>query len=307
MVGSHAHDPLIDAGHRPAPAGRELDRLSQHGGCRLGDRGPSQLRADPPRLGACGREPLRLLDVAADGVGERGGVGERHDLAGTRAEHVLRVPVRGRDDAAAGGKAEGERPRRDLLALPIRSHEDVGFGKEVGDLVDTEEPVVELDVVLETQVEDRLLECQTVALALAMGDVRVRSSGDHVEHLGVACDDRGQRLDRRLEPLPRGDQPERREHEPFVRPAGGFGRRLRLSQSALERDLAGAPRQHRRRTVGHDTDLALCARAPIDEEAPCGVGHHDDELGLTAHGRQHLRLMTGRLREHRVQCHHERL
>jgi hypothetical protein len=91
--------------------------------------------------------------VRGTGTGERCGVGERHDGAGTRAEQVLRVPVRRRNDGAACGNAEGERARRDLLAVPVRGHEDVGRGEQVGDRIDAEKAIVELHMVLEAEVE----------------------------------------------------------------------------------------------------------------------------------------------------------
>ena len=73
-----------------------------------------------------------------------------------------------RDDGAAGGDAEGERSGRDLLATPVRGDEHVGLGEEVGDLLDAEEAVVEFDVILEAEVENRLLE-RRVGSALLHG------------------------------------------------------------------------------------------------------------------------------------------
>ena len=118
--------------------------------------------------------------------------------------------------AAAGCDAERERARRDLLTSAVRRHEDVGRCEEVGDLVDRQEAVVELDVVLESELEHCLLERQPVPLSLAVRDVGMRPAGDHVEHVGVTLDDRRERLDHRLEPLAGGDQPERREQEPLA-------------------------------------------------------------------------------------------
>ena len=266
--------------------GAMLDRLLQHGRRCLRDRRPAQLRPDPPCLRAGRRELLRLLDVAADGLGQRGRIGERHDRAGTRAEHVLGIPVRGRHDAAAGGEAERERSRRDLLALPVRSDEDVGLGEEVGDLLDVEEAVVEFHVILEAQVEHRLLERQPVALALAVRDVGMRAPRDHVEHLWMALHDRRQRRDRRLEALPGGDQPERREQKPLPVGAVLRGRCDAATCGTSRRIGVGALGEHRRCAVGNDANLALGTGAAVDEEAARRVRHDDHELGLTAHAQQ---------------------
>ena len=155
------------------PPRREHVGLLQDECGRLGDRRPGERGADPPGLGARGGELLRSLDVAADGVGERSRIVERNEQARAGGEHVLRVPVRRRDDGAAGGDREGERARGDLLAVAVRRHEDVGRGEQVGELVDREEAVVELDVLAETELEHAPFEHQAVSLALPTSDVRM--------------------------------------------------------------------------------------------------------------------------------------
>ena len=303
MIGSHGHELWVEPGERPPASRRQLDGLAQHGRGRLGHRRPGELRADPPCLGARGGEPLGLVDVAADGVGERRGVGERDELAGPRREHVLRVPVRRRDDGAAGGDSEGERARGDLLAPLVRRDEDVGRGEQVGDLVDRQEAVVELDVVLEAEVEHRLLERQAVTLSLAVRHVGVRPAGDDVHHLGMALDDRRQRLDHRLDPLAGRDQPEGREQEPLAR------------RRALEAPFSCARARTHRRAV----------RAPSARRAgrpePCSAGHASlatssrfavSVITITSSAwRQSAAstssLMRRRLREHGVQRDDERL
>ena len=82
--------------------------------------------------------------------------------------------------------ANVERAGRDLLARTVRRHEDVGRREQIGDLVDAEEAVVELDVILEPEVEHGPLQRQPVALALAVRDVGVRPAGDQVEHVRMA-------------------------------------------------------------------------------------------------------------------------
>ena len=254
MVGPHAHELRVEACDRPAAARSQLDGFLQHGGRRLGDRRPRQQRSDLSCLGAGSRKPLRLVDVTADGVGERLGVAERHELAGARREHVLRVPVRRRDDPAAGRDPEGERAGGDLLTPAVRRHEDVGCGEQVCDLVDCQEAVFELDVVLEPVLEHCLLERQPIPLSFAVCDVRVCPTGDHVEHIRMALDDRRQRLDHRLDPLSSGDQPERGEQEP-VAAAVRRADRGAVSPGALQRIGVRALREHRRRAMGHDSNL----------------------------------------------------
>ena len=117
------------------------------------------------------------------------------------------------------------------------------------DLVDREEAVVELDVVVEPELEDAPLEHQPVPLALAPRDVGMGATGDHVGDLRVALDDRGQRLDHRLEALSRRDQPEGREQEP-VRPWRAYAPESGSSSSARR-----ASGETRRRAVRHDPDL----------------------------------------------------
>ena len=57
-------------------------------------------------------------------------------------------------DGAAGGDRERERAGGDLLPVAVRRDEDVGRGEQVGQLVDGEEAVVELDVVAEAEIDD---------------------------------------------------------------------------------------------------------------------------------------------------------
>ena len=154
-----------------------------------------------------------MFQVVAHRVGERSCVVERHEPARAGGEHVLRVPVRRRHDRAAGGDCEGQRAGGDLLATAVGSHEHVGVGEEVRELVDREEAVVELDVLAETELEDPALEHEAVALALPMRDVGMRPPGDHVDDLRMALDDRRQCFDRRLQSLAGRDQSERRQSD----------------------------------------------------------------------------------------------
>ena len=123
----------------------------------------------------------------------------------------------------------------------------------------------------------------------------------------MALHDRRQRLDHRLEALSGGDQPERGEQEPLPVGAVLRGHGRCASGGPSRRIRSGSLGKDRRRTVRHDANLALRAGAAVDEQTPRSVRHHDHELGLTAHRRQYLRLTVGRLRQHRVQRHDERL
>ena len=138
---------------------------------------------------------------------------ERDERAGARREHVLRVPVRRRDDPAAGRDRERERARGDLLPVAVRRHEHVGRREQVGELVDGEEAVVELDVLGQIELEHAPLEHQAVPLAFAACDVRMGATRDDVDDLGVLLDHRRQRLDRGLEALAGRDQAEGGELE----------------------------------------------------------------------------------------------
>ena len=234
-------------------------------------------------------------------------VSEGHEAPGPRREHVLGVPVRCRDRGAARGDRERERARGDLLAVAVRRHEHVGGGEQIGQLVDREEAVVELDVVAETEIDHAALELQAVLLPLPARHPRMGSPCDQVEHLGMALDDRRQRVDRHLEPFPGRDQPEGGEQEPLLHalvPAGHRGHVERAPSGGL---LLAPPGKLHRRTVRHDPDLAVGARSDFDEQPLRSVGHHDHELGVIAERGEHLELMRRRLRQHRVQGHDERL
>ena len=98
---------------------------------------PGEVGADPARLGAGRRErardrPTKSQTASASAAGSANG----HEAAGAGGEHVLGVPVRRRDDGAAGGDRERQRAGGDLLAVAVRRHEDVGHGEQVGELVD---------------------------------------------------------------------------------------------------------------------------------------------------------------------------
>ena len=127
------------------------------------------------------------------------------------------MPVRRRDDRAAGGDAEAERTGGDLLELAVRRYKNVGRSEQVTDLLDREEAIVELDVIFEAEIHDGVFERQAVPLAFTLRHIRVRPAGDDVEHLRVGLDDRRQRFDDGLEALARRDQSERRKDEAVLR------------------------------------------------------------------------------------------
>src|SRR5581483_10240482 len=96
---------------------------------------------------------VRVVEVVADRVGDSVGIGERHELPCAGGEHVLRVPIRGRNDGAPRGEREGQRAGGDLLTACVRRHEDVRLGEQKRELVDGEEPIVEDDVGSEAERE----------------------------------------------------------------------------------------------------------------------------------------------------------
>ena len=94
--------------------------------------------------------------------------------------------------AQPAASANVKRTRRDLLPVAIRRDEDVRRGEQVGQLVDREEAVVELDVVAEIEIDDTSLEHEPVLLALATRDLRMGSPGDQIHDFRVPLDDRRQ-------------------------------------------------------------------------------------------------------------------
>ena len=300
---------LTSCGSRRATGRRRRGASStasrEHRRGRLGDRRPGELRADPSRLGARGGELARARrcsrqTASASAAGSSNGTIVPAPDASMSCAYQYGVET----TAQPAAMRERERARGDLLAVPVRRHEDVGRGEQVGDLVDREEAVVELDVVLEPEVEHRLLERQPVPLALAARDVRMCAPGDHVEHLGMTLDDRRQRLDHRLEPLARRDQPEGREQEPARRRRRRAGARVARAPCGE----LGARASTRRCAVRHDADLARPGRRLASTSSRRAVS----VITITSSASRQSaastsRLVRRRLRQHRVQRHDERL
>ena len=190
MIRARVRQLQPDVRDRSAPRGGHC-RLFEHSRSRLGNRRPGEAGADAARLRARGGELLGMLDQRADCLGERGRIAERDDRAGARAEHVVGVQERRRDDGTTRGERERQRARRALLAVRVRRHEDIRRRQQIGELLDREEAVVELDVVVEPEVEDPPLEHEAVLLALPPRDLRMGASRDQIERLGMAVDDRG--------------------------------------------------------------------------------------------------------------------
>ena len=161
--------------------------------------------------------------------------------------------------------------------LAVRRHEHVGRREQVGELVDREEAVVELDVVVEPELEHPPLEHEAVPLALAMRDVGMRSPGDHVDDLGMALDDRTA-APRSPSPGPCRARSARTSRAGSASPSrvAAYGRRASRDARAVE---------PRRRAVRHDANLLLRAGAALDEQPLRGLGHHDHELGLARRAR----------------------
>src|SRR5438034_558152 len=106
----------------------------------------------------------------------------------------------------------------DMCGSKLATERRRGASSTASRSTDAEEAVVELNVVLEAEVEHGLFERQPIPLALATRYVRMCSSGDEIEHVRVALDDCGQRLDRGLQALTGRDQAEGRENEAVVDP-----------------------------------------------------------------------------------------
>ena len=116
----------------------------------------------------------------------------------------------------------------------------------------------------------------------------------------MALDDRGQRLDHRLDSLAGRDQPEGRQH-------GTACRRRPAARSARVR--IGAPCEHASALrAGRPEPCSPGTLPSIDEQSLRGLRHHDHELGLGGRApKSTSSLMRRRLREHGVQRDDERL
>ena len=220
VIGAEAREMQLGDADRPSSR-RECVGFCEHGGGGRRNRGPGKRRSDARGFRLRGGKLGRVLEVVADRSGHGCRIVEGNDLPGTRREHVLRVPVRGRDDCAPGGERERQRAGCDLLAARVRSQEDVCLPEEHRELVDRKESIVEHDVRPQSELERALLEAESVPLALAPLDVRMRAAGDRVNEIRMPLDDRRKRLDDRLDPLARRDEAERRQPDPAVevRPA----------------------------------------------------------------------------------------
>src|SRR5437773_2206382 len=126
----------------------------------------------------------------------------------TSSTSVSRWSVR-RLDRCRSATPEGR--RRGASADASRSTEAVAFAT---DGQASEEPIIELDVAAEIELDHAPLEHEPVPLSLPAGDVGMRAPCDHVADLRVTLEHRRERFDHRLEALARRDQPERRDQEP---------------------------------------------------------------------------------------------
>ena len=145
MVGAQARQVQVRDAYGPPPR-RELAGFLQDEAVACATAGHAS--EEPIRCASAraATSSSRSLDIPADCVGEGFRIAERNEEPSARSEHVLRVPVGSRDDSAACGDRVRQRARGDLLPVAVRRHEDVGRGEQVGELVDREEPIVELDM-----------------------------------------------------------------------------------------------------------------------------------------------------------------
>ena len=191
--------------------------------------------------------------------------------------------VRRRDAAHPAAIAKVSAPEAICSAVAVRRHEDVGRGEQVGQLVDGEEAIVELDVVLEAEVDAAPLQHQPVLLALAARHLRVGAPGDQVEHLRMPLDDRRQRVDHRLEPLARARSARRSR-------AGNAHRRAGRGPGAASTEpLPLRATEHGRRAVRHDADL-LRGQAPHAQEQRRAVS----VITITRSASSHSAVSTSR-------------
>ena len=189
----------------------ELHRLAQHLGGLATHLGPGQRAPDRAGLGPGGGEAVGIVEEVVDGPAQRGGIVEGHEDPGARPEQVLRVEVRRRHRGAAGHDREGQGAGHDLLPRAV-GREEEGRRREHGcEVLDVQEAVVEDDVVGHAEIARQALERDPVLLAMGLGDLGVGSPGDDVARARMAVDDGRHGRDRRLDPLARRDQAERRQ------------------------------------------------------------------------------------------------
>jgi hypothetical protein len=113
-------------------------------------------------------------------VGERGhGVGPDHQPTAF-GEQLPGVRVRSRQDCLAGRDRVGQRPGHGLVHVRIRSGENVCGLEPAAQLLLRDEPVDELDVVLEPELGDTAGEALAIPLALTAQDLGMRGAKHHV-------------------------------------------------------------------------------------------------------------------------------
>ena len=151
--------------------------------------------------------------------------------------------------------------------LRVRRDEDVRRGEQIGQLVDGEEAIVELDVVAQAEVDDAALEHEAVLLALAAGDLRMGAARDQVQHLGMALDDRGSASITVSRPLPGEIRPkvESRKRDCMCSYPPGTGATYCGRRPAACSRAAGSELD--RRAVRHDPDLVVAAGAELSRAA----------------------------------------
>ncbi len=285
------------------PAGRRRgassERLAQDGGGRLGDGRPGERGPDPARLGPR-RERATPAPRGTSRPRRRAPPDRRTGRAGPRRRRACpaRTSTASRRSPQPAASREGQRAGGDLLAVAVRRHEHVGRGEQVGELVDREEAVVELDVVAEPELDHAPLEHQR-------GSARPRDARRRDACGPAITYDDAPAAARASPAAPRS--PSR---------APSPARSARTSRAGSVRRRVGRPAAKSRtaRVVSRLGAPCGTTRTFSAGQAPHSTSSRSAVSVITitssasrAELREHLGLVRRRLGEHRVQRHDQRL
>ena len=254
----------------------------------VGDVAPDHLSAQHVGLLAHGVAARLIVEKRADFPSQGGRVTERHQHSPPVGQQLLGVPVRRGDDALAATKCIGQGPRGDLRGVEIRRDVDVGHADEFEQFVDLDEAVVEAYVGLDTQGLGQPLQADPVTLTLLSDQVGMGRPEHDVNEVGKFLEDRRHRAEHVLDPLVRGEQPERQRDVLALDPE------LVLVEGGIDE-------RHVRNAVGNQVNLDLGNVVGLLQEGAGPLGHHDHPGRQVDDLVQHPALIAVGLLEHGVQ------
>ena len=198
-----------------------------------------------------------------------------------------------RDDRDPRGEGVGQRPRGDLLGVPIRRDEDVAGrqpGRELG-VVDV--AIHEVDPTLQPEPGSLRRELLAVGLAGPPADLRVGRPDDRVARLRHVRIDPGERVDDEPEPLVRSEQAEAEDERTVAHANTSLG----------QRRIQGHKVRHPMRDDFHPVDRDAVA---LDEDRPAALGHRHEPRGSLREPLQDPPLEQGRVGENGVEGRDDR-